>query len=520
MHDDARSPAPSVLTALAAAVNPDLPFDAAVERALTVLGETLGFPYGEVWLPPAEATFGCLTLHPAWHGDRQRTVLFRTAGQRTLITPGQGPVGQALERREPVWYPDLGAIPAGECPRRDEAAAGGFGSCLVLPAGQGGPPVVLVALWGPAALTDRPPHAEDLPAAAAFLGAVLRCCRAEERLGYLATHDPVTGLANRTALGEALERAVAGARRGTPSALIFLDLDGFKLVNDTLGHQAGDELLRSVARRLRATLRGSDVLARFGGDEFVALLPGAAADQALAAANRLREAVASCQAGAAGRAVSLDASAGVVAVDGTLPPDALLSRADAAMYTAKQQGGRRAVLARPGEDPAEPLAEAGRWVSQLRHALGEDRFTVHYQPVVRLTDGEVVGYEALLRLREPDGDVTPAGAFWRAAERFGLAPEIDRWVVARVLRDLAAHPEATFWANLSGRTLADPLARDAVAALVSAAGPGPDRLGFEITETAAIPDLAAVAAWMAALREAGVRFAWTTSARASPPSGT
>lgn len=493
-----------LFAALVEAVQAAGSFDRAVEAALDTFCEVLGFPYGEAWLPPDGGGVRRLVPHPAWRGEPEGAAGFRAAAELVPAAPDADPAGDAWAEDAVVWLPDLGARGAWE--RAAEAAAAGFGACLAFPAGPPGSPAVVLAFYGPARTGAPCPGGGDLAPARAYLGAALRALRAEERLAYLSAHDPVTGLANRTALSEALERAVAAAQRGTPASVVFLDLDGFKLVNDTLGHAAGDELLRHVARRLRATLRGSDLLARFGGDEFVVLLPGTTPQQAAAVADRLRAAVAACQVGAGGRAVGLDASAGIVGVDGSLPPAAILSRADAAMYAAKQQGGSRTVVADGRDDPSGSLAVAGRWLARLRRALEEDGFAVHYQPIVAVETGAVHAHEALVRLLEPGGRPIPAGRFWAVAERFGLAPAIDRWVVRRVLADLAAHPALTAWVNLSGRTLGDEEALAAIGAAVRAAGPAAARLAFELTETAAITDLAGVAGWMAELRDLGVRF--------------
>lgn len=333
----------------------------------------------------------------------------------------------------------------------------------------------------------------------------------EERLAYVATHDPLTNLPNRHVLEDALGRAVARAARGLPGALLFLDLDNFKLVNDTLGHAAGDQVLGSFTRLLQRSLRPDDLLARFGGDEFAVLLEGTTLEEAYAVAQRLRRAVEEARfellEDTGEHRFDLGVSIGLVAIDGRDDPTVILSRADAAMYAAKEQGRNRVVAYRPEVDISNRLSEANSWAARIKDALRQDRFEIHYQPVVRLADDSVEHYEALIRMRDEDGDLVSPGLFIPAAERFGLMPQLDRWVVDHVLETLTAYPDLKIFVNISGQSLADEALLEYIEARVQELDLRPGRLGFEITETAIIQDLMSAERWLHRLRALGCRFA-------------
>ena len=331
--------------------------------------------------------------------------------------------------------------------------------------------------------------------------------RQEQQLAYLATHDPLTELPNRRSLEEALRQLLARARQGHPGTLLFLDVDNFKLVNDILGHAAGDEVLVRLTRLLQRKLRVEDLFARVGGDEFAVLLEGVDSEGALAVAERMRLAVSEFHFGLDGHSVNLGLSIGLVAVDGQCTPGVVLSQADAAMYRAKEQGRNRVVLYRPEEDDLARLSEVSRWAARLKAALRDDLFVLYYQPVVRLSDGCVEHYEALLRLREGTGEVISAGAFIHAAERFGLMPQLTRWVIQEVIDLLQARPGFRVFVNLSAPCVADEALPRFVETRLAESGLDPGRLGFEITETTMVQDLVAAERWVRRLRMLGCRFA-------------
>ncbi|MEO8586302.1 MAG: EAL domain-containing protein [Acidobacteriota bacterium] len=330
----------------------------------------------------------------------------------------------------------------------------------------------------------------------------------EERIRHFALHDPLTDLSNRRAFEESLVRAVARARRGSPSSLLFLDLDNFKIVNDALGHPAGDQVLIELARLIGTLVRPSDEVARFGGDEFAVLLDGIALDAARLTAERLRRSVDEHRFYVGDRAFDLGVSVGVVPVDGTADAPSLMGVADTALYTAKEKGRNRVMVVENASNGVTSLlSEASRWASRIKVALREDRFILHYQPIFRFGSGRAVHYEALIRLREGPTDLIAPGVFLPAAERFGLMPHIDGWVVERVVELLVTRPAVEIFVNLSGASLGDEALLTHIEELVTASGLPAGRLAFEITETTAVRDIVTAREWMRRLKERGCRFA-------------
>ncbi|HWI73545.1 MAG TPA: PAS domain S-box protein, partial [Baekduia sp.] len=317
--------------------------------------------------------------------------------------------------------------------------------------------------------------------------------RFEGQLQYLADHDALTGLFNRRRFEEELDRALAAAERyGRRGALLVLDLDGFKYVNDTLGHPVGDELIARLAGTLRSELRESDVIARLGGDEFGVILPEATDAEAGAVAGKLLRAVARDGVVAdSSRQARVTASIGLAPFDGAdgLSPEELLVEADIAMYDAKEAGRNQA--ARSERETAGPGRHVSRlsWLERIRGALAEDRFELHAQPIVALApEDDTPAFELLLRMRSDSGELVPPATFLPIAERFDLIGAIDRWVVAQavalVRREHEAGRPVTLSVNLSGRTMGDADFAGWLEELLTATPIPPRRLIVEITETA------------------------------------
>src|SRR3954447_19088175 len=337
---------------------------------------------------------------------------------------------------------------------------------------------------------------------------VTRYREAEAHIRHMAHHDALTGLANRALFRERLGRALAAARRrGGPVAVLCLDLDRFKPVNDTLGHPVGDALLRAVAARLLACVREGDTAARLGGDEFAALEAGAGQPEAAEAlARRLVEAL-SAPYEVLGHQVVVGASVGVALAPGDGgDPDELLKRADMALYRAKADGRGTFRSFEPGTDArlqARRLLEL-----DLRKALAAGELELHYQPLVDLRTGAVSALEALLRWRHPARGLVPPGEFVPLAEEVGLIVPVGEWVLARACADAAGWPGGGRGAvNLSAAQFRG---RELVAAVVgalAAAGLAPARLELEITETVLLRDGEATLATLRELRALGVRIA-------------
>jgi diguanylate cyclase (GGDEF)-like protein/PAS domain S-box-containing protein len=323
--------------------------------------------------------------------------------------------------------------------------------------------------------------------------------RMKRLLSYQAAHDALTGLINRREFESRLSSAIESARadKAIRHAMIYVDLDQFKVVNDTCGHPAGDQLLRHVTGILQTRVRANDVLARLGGDEFGVLLEHCTPDQALRIADSLRQAIHDLRFQWGSNTMQIGASIGIVEIDQKTESVAtLLSAADIACYSAKD-GGRNRVQV---YDPASASARHRemRWMARLTHARDEGRLDIMFQPIVRVAPAakERPHYELLLRLHDENGAIVLPDEFIPAAERFNLMPSLDRWVIEKVLRDYVPSTrdgveEAAFTVaiNLSGTTLSDPSFLEYLIETLEAHEPTPGVLCFEVTETAAITNL-------------------------------
>jgi diguanylate cyclase (GGDEF)-like protein/PAS domain S-box-containing protein len=331
----------------------------------------------------------------------------------------------------------------------------------------------------------------------------------EERLRHEALHDPLTGLANRRMLMERLSAALdRGRRRGGGPALLFMDLDRFKVVNDSLGHPVGDQLLTAVAERLRACAREADTVARFGGDEFAVLLETGSEAAALRTAAGIQLALAA-PVGLDGYEVVTSATIGIaIATAQTDGPEALLRGADAAMYRAKARGpGGCEVYDRAMH--AQALARL-RTETELRRALDRGEITPHYLPIVSLATGRITGVEALARWRHPERGWVQPGEFVAVAEESGAILELGRCVLLQACRDAggwarALGCEVGVSVNLSVKQLAQADLVDQVRRALDDSGCDPARLRLEITESVLVENAEGAASTLSRLKELGLR---------------
>ena len=330
--------------------------------------------------------------------------------------------------------------------------------------------------------------------------------RAERKLTYQATHDALTGLPNRVQLLERLARAIAGARGDANAcfAVLFLDLDRFKLVNDSVGHAVGDELLIEAGRRIVGTVRGTDMVARLGGDEYAILAEGLDGPGMAEELGRRVLAALGAPVWIAGRELFPTASIGIAMWHPRYENgEEMLRDADAAMYRAKGEGRDRCELF--DEAMREEATRTLDLEADLRRAINSDAFEPHYQPIVRMSDATVVGSEALLRWRHEQRGLLAPGAFLDVGEESGLIEQVDWLMYARVIADMARSDMPGYVAiNVSPRHFRSPDFADRLLGLVAAAGVAPSRLRIEITEVALLDDAPRISQSLNLLRERGV----------------
>jgi diguanylate cyclase (GGDEF)-like protein/PAS domain S-box-containing protein len=330
---------------------------------------------------------------------------------------------------------------------------------------------------------------------------------ADEKIAHLAHYDPLTDLPNRVLFREQMERELQKVSRGEQFALLYIDVDEFKGINDSLGHHVGDELLKAVAGRIRGCIREGDLIARLGGDEFAVIQTGVkGVNDVLDVVTRIRNAVRQpfqCL----GHHLSSDASIGIALApqDGT-DVDQLIKNADLAMYGAKADGRRTYRFFEPAMDAS---ANARLALEQdLRHALSNGGFEIHYQPLVDLRTGQVTGCEALIRWRHPERGMISPAAFIPVAEDTGLIVELGEWVLRTACAEAANWPEHVRLAvNVSPIQLREPTLSLKIASALAASGLPANRLEIEITEAVLIGDDATALTILHELKAIGVRIA-------------
>ncbi len=337
-----------------------------------------------------------------------------------------------------------------------------------------------------------------------------------EQLSFQATHDPLTGLYNRREFERRLHYALESAHTSDAEhAMCYLDLDRFKVINDTSGHLAGDEFLRQLGALLPDRTRCGDILARLGGDEFGVLMENCTVDNARRAANEIRQLIEEFRFTWKGQRFGLGVSIGLAPITaGSEDITSVMAAADAACYLAKERGRNRIHVYREDDTELEQRHSEMQWVRRIQEALDEDRFRLYFQPIVPVEDDESKGehYELLLRMEDPEGGTIPPGAFLPAAERYHLADRLDRWVLGTTVEWLMAHPahlERLYLCsiNLSGQSISDDEFLNFATGCLDGTSVPPEKLCFEITETAAIANLQSATRFMNVLKGWGCRFA-------------
>ena len=344
---------------------------------------------------------------------------------------------------------------------------------------------------------------------------------AEATIHHMAYHDQLTGLVNRAEFNRHLNNALESAKQeGQIHALLYLDLDQFKVINDTCGHQAGDELLSQLSLVLKERIRTNDVLARLGGDEFGLLLESCPLNQARQLAENIREAISGFRFVWHDKSFSIGVSIGIsIITEHSRGVEELLSTADMACYTAKDLGRNRVHIYMDDDSELIRRQDEMQWALRVKDALEEDRFVLHCQKIIPINSGLNYNnnannyYEFLLRMNDGAGNIIMPGAFIPAAERYGIMSRVDRWVVNAVTEYLADQQtgkedmQCVYFVNLSGASLSDSDFFSFIKEAISRHHLQPESLCFEITETAAIANLSNAVKFINEIRGLGCQFA-------------
>ncbi|WP_371375404.1 putative bifunctional diguanylate cyclase/phosphodiesterase [Sporomusa aerivorans] len=330
--------------------------------------------------------------------------------------------------------------------------------------------------------------------------------RAEQQMKYMETHDFLTGFPNRYYLEEYLKSAVVYSTAEGNGALLFLDVDNFKVINDSFGYAIGDKLLVELGNKLKNIIKKDDFIARLGGDEFAIVLKDVTIDMAKRAAQKIIKYLGSenFAIDGPGNYCNLSVSIGITRIDDFADTQKLFAYAEAALYNAKEEGKSRAVAIESGKEKRW-LSESNAAVKLLHDCLRNNRLVLHYQPI--MSGQQVVHYEALLRMLDNEGNFIYPSSFITMAERFGLMARIDRWVIHCAIHTLAEKPDMTIFVNVSSLSIGDDELLNFIEMCLGETGIRPERIGFEITETAAVKDLIKAGQWLRSLKKFGCKFA-------------
>jgi len=332
------------------------------------------------------------------------------------------------------------------------------------------------------------------------------------KLAYHASHDALTSLVNRLEFENRLKHALhTAAAQGRQHVVMYLDLDQFKIVNDTCGHAAGDQLLRQVSSLLKQLVREGDSLARLGGDEFGVLLENCPMQEAIRIADELRQCIGDFRFVSEGRSFSIGASIGVVHIaDGSFSLTDVLSAADAACYMAKEKGRNRVQVYRPHDSEVSMRRGEMEWVSRLQRALQEGRFVLYAQEIMSIGNHAARGshYELLVRMLDEHGMVIPPMAFIPAAERYGMMPMVDQWVIQNAFTTISSLGRdcGTYAINVSGTSIGDERFLEFVREQFRRYKMPSRSICFEITETAAIANFDKAARFFGEMKSLGCMF--------------
>jgi diguanylate cyclase (GGDEF)-like protein/PAS domain S-box-containing protein len=485
--------------------------DIAITRTLQTICETMGWDYGDRYEYAED--LGTLRRREMWAIDTPEMAAFASSAAHRTVRPdstGTGLVRRTFAAGKPVWIADISREPG--LHRHVFLERAGLHGAFAFPLIASGQVLGVLEFFHRDVREPDPMLIEVAQSIGSHIGQFIVRMQAEEAVKFVAMHDALTQLPNRVLFNQRLEQAIAQAQRHRRRlAVMFIDLDRFKVINDTLGHESGDQLLREVAQRITEHLRGGDMVARLGGDEFVVLLEDVAEPSSILAV--AEKVIASLTANfvISGREVHVTASIGI----STYPTDAedqrsLLRFADIAMYRAKEQG--RNTFQFYSDQINLHSVERLTLESQLRGALQRDELVVHYQPVIDTQTNAIVGVEALVRWNHPDAGLMSPAKFVAIAEETGLIVPIGEWVLEtacaqqRKWSELGIPPLCVA-VNLSPRQLVDQQLVQRVLRVVTGTRCDASQLVFEITEGAVMHNASRAVALLTELKEMGIRIA-------------
>jgi diguanylate cyclase (GGDEF)-like protein len=485
--------------------------DTAIMQILQTICETMGWEYGDHYEYNDET--GALRRGEMWAIDTPEMNAFGEFAEHRSVKPdssGGGLLRRAFAEGKPVWIADI--TKHGALNRKAQAAKAGLHGAFAFPLVASGQVLGVLEFFHRDVREPDETLIQIAESVGSQIGQFIVRMRAEEAVKFVAMHDALTHLPNRVMFNERLEQAISHAQRHAKRlAVMFIDLDRFKNINDTLGHETGDLLLREVAQRITENLRAGDMVARLGGDEFVVLLEDVEEASAVASvAEKLIEAL-TANFVVAGREVHVSASIGV----STYPLDgqdqrSLMRFADIAMYRAKEQG--RSTFQFYTDKINFHSLERLTLESQLRGALERDELVVHYQPVVDAQSGIIVGMEALVRWEHAEAGLLPPAKFIALAEETGLIVPIGEWVLHTACNQQRKWierglPAIDIAVNLAPRQFVHRQLADDISRVLSKTGCDAGSLVLEITESTVMHNSGRAVALLNELRESGIRFA-------------
>ena len=480
---------------------------AALKAVIRAISETQTWEVGRYFSWDERA--GALGFSEFWHVPEAALEVFIEKSRGLTYAPGAGLIGKVMESGQPLWVTDLAKdsrTKAGIA--RDVGMHGAF----LFPVVSEGKPIGVLVFHSRQVREPEDRLLQAVRVIGGQIGQFVQRKRAEERVQHMATHDALTALPNRVMFSQLLNHEIrAGERYRRSFAVMFIDLDRFKFVNDTLGHEAGDKLLQEVSARFQACLRSSDVVSRVGGDEFVVLLQEVSDPEAVANVARKILSAAIKPVVVLGQECRVTASIGIC----MYPRDAqdeqsLLKNADIAMYLAKEEGKNNFQFF--SENIRIQSLERQTLETSLRHALEREEFSLHYQAKLDLKTKEITGVEALLRWQHPDlGTVSPA-KFIPVAEETGLIVPIGKWVLQtacaqNVVWQREGLPPMCMAVNLSARQFTDDELTADIRAALDETGMRPELLELELTESMVMQSPERATRILGAIKQMGVRIA-------------